>query len=140
MSLEVLLVEDSLHYVRLIEDAFRRVNGAIHLHFAKNGTEAIAFLKREGPAHMSAPRPALILLDLWLPIMDGYEVLARIKGDDDLKTIPILVLSTSEAAADIAKSYRLHANSYLRKPLRLEELESLVRSINDFWLTTAKLR
>ena len=88
---------------------------------------------------MSAPRPDLILLDLWLPIMDGYEVLARIKRDEDLKTVPILVLSTSEAEADMPKSYRLHANSYLRKPLRLEELESLVKSVNDFWLTTAKL-
>ena len=86
-----------------------------------------------------APRPDLILLDLNLPKMDGREVLAQIKEDDDLKTIPTIILTTSEAEADIVKSYQLQANCYLSKPVQLEAFESLVKSINDFWLVKAKL-
>jgi CheY-like chemotaxis protein len=96
------------------------------------------FLRREG-AHIAAPRPDIVLLDLNLPKMDGREVLAQIKQDDDLKTIPTLILTTSEAEADIVKSYRLQANCYLNKPVRFDAFESLVKSINDFWLTRVKL-
>jgi chemotaxis family two-component system response regulator Rcp1 len=135
MPLEVLLVEDSPHYVRLIQETFRSVNTSIHFSVASDGVEAMAFLRHEGPAQKDAPRPDLILLDLGLPKMDGCDVLARVKADNGLKTIPILVLTTSDAQADIARSYQLHANSYLRKPLRLEELEQLLKSVNDFWLT-----
>ena len=99
--------------------------------------EAMAFLLRSG-AHAAAPRPDIILLDLNLPKMDGREVLARIKQDDSLKTIPTVILTTSGAEADIVKSYQLHANCYLLKPVQLEAFESLVKSINEFWLTKVK--
>ena len=95
-------------------------------------------LRREG-VHSQAPRPDFMVLDLNLPKMDGREVLARIKKDDSLKTIPTVILTTSEAEADVANSYRLQANCYLNKPVRFDAFESLVKSINDFWLTKVKL-
>ena len=136
--IEVLLVEDSIGDVRLTKEAFRAANASIHLHVASDGIEAIAFLKREGP-HVDAPRPDLILLDLNLPKMDGREVLAHIKEDDRLKTIPTVILTTSDSEADVAKSYQLQANCYLSKPVQFDALENLVKSINDFWLTKVKL-
>jgi chemotaxis family two-component system response regulator Rcp1 len=138
MAIEVLLVEDSPGDVRLTLEAFREANRAIHLHVASDGVEAMAFLQREG-AHVDAPHPDLILLDLNLPKMDGREVLARIKADDRLKTIPTVILTTSEAESDIVKSYQLQANCYLSKPVQLDAFENLVKSINDFWLTKVKL-
>ena len=102
MPIEVLLVEDSPGDVRLTQEAFRDANRSIHLHVASDGVEAMAFLRREG-AHVDAPRPDLILLDLNLPKMDGREVLAHIKEDDSLKTIPTVILTTSEAEADIVQ-------------------------------------
>lgn len=137
-TIEVLLVEDSPGDVRLTREAFRDANPAIQLHVAMDGVEAMAFLHHEDP-FADVPRPDLILLDLNLPRMDGREVLARIKADSALKTIPTVILTTSEAQADILRSYELQANSYLSKPVQLERFESLVRSINDFWLTKAKL-
>ena len=136
--IEVLLVEDSPGDVRLTQEAFREANMAIRLHVATDGVEALAFLKREG-VYARAPRPELILLDLNLPKMDGREVLAHIKENPDLKTIPTVILTTSEAEADIVKSYQLQANCYLSKPVQLDAFESLVKSINDFWLTKVKL-
>ena len=138
VHMEVLLVEDSPGDVRLTQEAFREANVSIHLHVASDGVEAMAFLRREG-AHARAPRPDLILLDLNLPKMDGREVLAQIKGDDSLKTIPTVILTTSESEADIVKSYQLQANCYLSKPVQLDAFEKLVGSINDFWLTKVKL-
>ena len=138
MPIEVLLVEDSPGDVRLTQEAFRDANKSVHLHVASDGVEAMAFLRHEG-AHAHAPRPDLILLDLNLPKMDGREVLANIKKDDGLKTIPVVVLTTSDAEVDIAKSYQLQANCYLTKPVQLDAFESLVKSINDFWLTKVKL-
>src|SRR5580658_9568706 len=138
MSIEVLLVEDSPGDVRLTKEAFRDANGAIRLHVASDGIEAMAFLKRQGD-HADAPRPDFILLDLNLPKMDGREVLSTIKGDDNLKTIPTIILTTSDAEADILRSYQLQANCYLTKPVHLDEFEGVVKSINDFWLTRAKL-
>jgi len=138
MPIEVLLVEDSPGDVRLTQEAFREANKAIHLHVASDGVEAMAFLKREG-VYARAPRPELILLDLNLPKMDGREVLAHIKEDPNLKTIPTVILTTSEAEADIVKSYQLQANCYLSKPVQLDAFEALVKSINDFWLTKVKL-
>lgn len=138
MPIEVLLVEDSPGDVRLTQEAFRDANKSIHLHVASDGVEAMAILKQEG-AHVHAPRPDLILLDLNLPRMDGREVLAHIKEDENLKTIPTVILTTSEAEVDIVKSYELQANCYLTKPVQLEAFESLVKSINDFWLTKVKL-
>ena len=136
--IDVLLVEDSPGDVRLTQEALRDANRAIHLHVAVDGIEAMRFLRREGP-DARAPRPDLILLDLNLPKMDGREVLAQIKADHDLKTIPTIILTTSEAEADITKSYQLQANCFLSKPVQLDAFESLVKSINDFWLTKAKL-
>jgi CheY-like chemotaxis protein len=136
--MEVLLVEDSLGDVRLTQEAFREANRAIRLHVATDGVEAMAFLRKEG-AHAYAPRPDIILLDLNLPKMDGREVLAHIKGHNGLKTIPTVILTTSEAETDIVKSYQLQANCYLTKPVQFDEFASLVKIINDFWLTKVKL-
>jgi two-component system, chemotaxis family, response regulator Rcp1 len=138
MPIQVLLVEDSPGDVRLTQEAFREANITIKLHVAPDGVEAMEFLRNEG-SHAESPRPDLILLDLNLPRMDGREVLALIKADADLKSIPTVILTTSEAEADIAKSYDLQANCYLSKPVQLDSFESLVKSINDFWLTKAKL-
>ena len=136
--MEVLLVEDSPGDVRLTQEAFRDANTSIHLHVASDGVEALAFLRHQG-THVDAPRPDIILLDLNLPKMDGREVLAHIKEDDSLKMIPTVILTTSDAEADIVKCYQLHANCYLKKPVQLDAFEMLVKSINDFWLTKAKL-
>jgi two-component system, chemotaxis family, response regulator Rcp1 len=138
MSLEVLLVEDSPGDVRLTKEAFREARRSINLHVACDGVDALAFLRRQGP-HAGAPRPDLILLDLNLPKMDGREVLAHIKEDQDLKTIPTVILTTSEAEADIVTSYQLQANCYLSKPVQLDEFEAIVRSISDFWLSKVRL-
>ena len=136
--IDVLLVEDSPGDVRLTQEAFREANGSIRLHVAADGVEAMAFLNREG-ANASAPRPDLILLDLNLPRLDGREVLALIKESESLKTIPTVILTTSESEADIVTSYQLQANCYLSKPVQLDAFESLVGSINDFWLNKVKL-
>ena len=138
MPIQVLLVEDSLGDVRLTQEAFRDANTAIHLSVAFDGVEAMAYLRREG-AYSNTLRPDLILLDLNLPKMDGREVLAHIKENESLKTIPTVILTTSESEADIAKSYELQANCYLIKPVQLDAFESLVKSINDFWLTKVRL-
>ena len=119
-------------------EAFRAANSTVRLHVANDGVEAMAFLRREG-VYKDAPRPDITLLDLNMPRMDGREVLAQIKKDDNLKTIPIAILTTSESEADIARSYQLHANCYLSKPVQLQAFETLVKSINEFWLTRAKL-
>ncbi len=137
MPLQVLLVEDSPGDLRLTQEAFRDVNPLIELHIANDGVEAMAFLRRQG-VNANAPRPDLILLDLNLPKMDGREVLAYIKEDEDLKTIPTVILTSSEAESDVVKSYQLQANCYLSKPMHFEAFHSLVKSINDFWLTKVK--
>jgi two-component system, chemotaxis family, response regulator Rcp1 len=138
MSVELLLVEDSPGDVRLTVEAFRCANDSVKLHVAPDGAEAMAFLRQEGK-HASAPRPDLILLDLNLPKMDGREVLALIKDDAALKTIPTVVLTTSGAEDDIVRSYQLHANCYLTKPVQFGDFETLVKSINEFWLERARL-
>jgi CheY-like chemotaxis protein len=137
-TIEVLLVEDSPGDVRLTREAFRDADVSIRLHVASDGVEAMAFLRRQDE-HIHAPRPDLILLDLNLPRMDGREVLAQVKEDPNLKTIPTVILTTSAAEADIMKSYELQANAYLSKPVQLDAFESLVNSIKDFWLTRVKL-
>ena len=138
MPIEVLLVEDSPGDVRLTQEAFRDANRSIHLHVVSDGVEAMAFLRREG-TYIDKPRPDIVLLDLNLPRMDGREVLAHIKEDDSLKTIPTVILTTSDSEADIVKCYQLQANCYLSKPVQLDAFESLVKIINDFWLTKVKL-
>lgn len=137
-NIEVLLVEDSAGDVRLTQEAFQGANPSVHLSVASDGVEAMEFLNNVG-VHSEAPRPDLILLDLNMPRMDGREVLARIKQHGVLRTIPTVILTTSDAEADIEKSYQLQANCYLRKPVQLDAFERLVRNINEFWLTAVSL-
>ena len=138
LGIDVLLVEDSPGDIRLTQEAFRAANSDIRLHVAMDGVEALAFLSQEG-AHAKAPRPDLILLDLNLPKKDGREVLREIRADEGLKSIPTVILTTSDSVNDINQSYKLQANSYLSKPVQLDKFESVVRSINDFWFEKAKL-
>jgi two-component system, chemotaxis family, response regulator Rcp1 len=136
---DVLLIEDNPGDARLAQEAFRAAYGCIiQLHVVSDGVEAMAFLRREG-AHRGAPTPDLILLDLNLPKISGYEVLAQVKRDDSLKMIPVVVLSSSEAAADVVKSYRLHANCYFKKPAEWDAFYTIVRAIKDFWLSAVDL-
>lgn len=136
--LQVLLIEDSPGDVRLMQEAFRDVAAAISLHVAADGVEAMEFLRQEGD-HASAPRPDLILLDLNLPRMDGREVLIELKEDQSLLMIPMVILTTSSAEADVEMCYRLLVNCYLIKPVELDAFETLVKSISLFWLTKVKL-
>ncbi len=134
----ILLVEDSPGDVLLTQQAFRAANGALRIHVAADGAEALSFLRRQG-RHFYAPRPELILLDLNLPRMDGRQVLAEIKRDDNLKAIPVIVLTTSGAERDVDVIYQLRASCFLAKPIEYDTFEDLVKSISDFWLTKAKL-
>jgi two-component system, chemotaxis family, response regulator Rcp1 len=136
--LEVLLVEDSPGDVRLTREAFKDAKVHINLHVASDGTEAMTFLKREG-AHAGVPRPDLILLDLNLPKKDGREVLEEIKQSPTLKSIPVVILTTSASDADILRSYLLHANCYITKPVDLNGFLDVVKSIDNFWLSVVKL-
>jgi len=136
--MNVLLVEDSPGDVRLTQETLRNSKLPITLHVATDGVEAMSYLRHEN-GNGKSPRPDFILLDLNLPRMSGREVLAEIKGDESLKTIPTIILTTSDAEADILRSYQLQANCYLTKPVRFEEFETLVKSIDDFWLTKVKL-
>ncbi|HEX2791271.1 MAG TPA: response regulator [Steroidobacteraceae bacterium] len=138
MSLDVLLVEDNPGDARLVQQAFGTINRAVQLHVAADGNEAMAFLKQDR-SHPHAPRPALILLDLTLPKMNGHEVLAYIKHDDDLKTIPTVILTGSHTDADIERAYQLGANCYISKPGQPDDMHRIVNRINDFWLTKVKL-
>ena len=138
MPIQILLVEDNPGDVRLMWEVLLGVNNSIHLIVVPDGVEAMAFLNREG-GYMRAPRPDLILLDLNLPKMDGREVLARMKLDTNLKSIPVIVLTTSDVESDIVKSYQGHTNCYICKPGRADEFEALVRMINRFWLSAVKL-
>jgi chemotaxis family two-component system response regulator Rcp1 len=136
--MDVLLVEDLPADIRSTQEAFRRVNKSVHVNVARDGIEAMAFLRREG-VHVDAPRPDLILLDLKLPKMDGREVLAYVKGDNALKSIPIIVLTNSDAEEDVVKSYQLQVSCYLKKPAQLDAFENIVKNLSDFWLTRVKL-
>jgi two-component system, chemotaxis family, response regulator Rcp1 len=136
--IEILLVEDSPADVRLTFEALKEEKIYNNLHVVTDGVEAIAFLRREGK-YAKAVRPDLILLDLNLPKKDGREVLKEIKSDDDLKAIPVVVLTVSKSEEDILKSYNLHANCYINKPVDLNQFMKVIRSIQEFWLTIVKL-
>lgn len=136
--IEILLVEDNPGDVRLTAGALRDAKVRNHLNVVGDGVEALAFLRREGP-YAEAPRPDLILLDLNLPKKNGREVLAVIKGNPALKRIPVVILTSSNAEQDIVKSYDLHANCYITKPIDLEQFITVVQSIEDFWLTIVTL-
>ena len=136
--MEILMVEDNPADVRLAQEAFR--DGKIQnvMHVVKDGVEAMAFLRRQ-QKYSQSPRPDLIFLDLNLPRKDGREVLAEIKADDQLRRIPVVVLTTSRAELDIVKSYNLHANCYVVKPVDLDKFIEVIRSIEQFWLTAVTL-
>ncbi|WP_206791753.1 response regulator [Amycolatopsis sp. MtRt-6] len=136
--IDILLVEDDPGDVLMTREAFAHHKIRNPLHVAEDGVEALRFLKREGPFGR-APRPGLILLDLNLPRKDGRQVLGEIKQDPALCTIPVVVLTTSEAEEDILRSYELHANAYVTKPVDFEKFVEVVRKIDDFWVTVVKL-
>ncbi len=138
MPTTILLVEDSPGDIRLTLEAFGKANPPVRLYVTEDGAEAMAFLRREGE-NADAPRPELILLDLNMPKMDGREVLALIESDEDLKLIPTVVLTTSAAEADFVESFQLQANCYLKKPVEIDMFEHLVKGLNDFWVTNARL-
>jgi len=136
--IEILLVEDDPADARLTREALRDAKVANNLHLATNGDQALAFLRNEGEFRDS-PRPHVVLLDLNLPGRDGREVLQEVKSDDELKSIPVAVLTTSTSEADVLRSYDLGANCYITKPVDLDEFLKVVAAIDDFWLTVVRL-
>jgi CheY-like chemotaxis protein len=135
---EVLLVEDNPGDVRLTQEAFKDGRVLVNLTVAEDGVQAMEILNRKG-SYDKSPRPDLILLDLNLPKKNGREVLVEIKADEDLRRIPVIVMTTSKAEQDIYRAYNLNANCYVTKPVELEEFLNVVRSIEDFWLTIVTL-
>ena len=136
--IEILLVEDNPGDVRLTKEALKEGKVYSNLHTVKDGVEAMEYLRREGK-YKDVPRPDIILLDLNLPRKDGREVLEEIKSDDKLKRIPVVVLTTSKAEEDVLRTYNLHANCYVTKPVDLEKFIVVVKSIDVFWLTVVTL-
>ncbi len=136
--IEVLLVEDNPGDVVLTQEAFEEARVRNRLHVVGDGVEALAFVRREG-AYADAPRPDVVLLDLNLPKKGGLEVLAELKTDPQFRDIPVVVLTTSQAEEDIARSYQSHANAYIAKPVDLEKFLAVVRSLEDFWLAVVRL-
>jgi len=136
--MQILLVEDSAADVRLTREALKDAKILNELHVARDGVEAMAFLRREGE-HADAPRPDIVILDLNLPRMDGKEVLAELKGDPELRSIPVAVLTTSDAEADVLDSYELGANCFLTKPVDLDQFLKVVRAVEEFWLGMVRL-
>lgn len=136
--IHVLLVEDDPGDVLITKEAFAENKVRNHLSVVNDGVKALQFLRREAD-YADAPRPDLILLDLNLPRMDGHEVLASIKSDADLQRIPVVVLTTSDAEEDVLRSYDLHANAYVTKPVDFERFLGVVRQIDDFFVTVVKL-
>jgi two-component system, chemotaxis family, response regulator Rcp1 len=136
--IEILLVEDNEGDVRLTKEALKEGKVKNNLHVAYDGVEALEYLTREGE-HQNRVIPDLILLDLNLPRMDGRELLGKIKEDSELRRIPVVILTTSKAEEDIVRTYDLHANCYITKPIDLEKFIVVVKSIEDFWMTIVKL-
>jgi len=137
-QIEVLLVEDDPGDVLMTKEAFEDYKLSNQLHVVNDGAEAMDFLRQQGP-HTAAPRPDLVLLDLNLPRMDGREVLQAIKSDPELASIPVVVLTTSEAEEDVLRSYSLHANAYVTKPVDFERFIQVVRQIDEFFVTVVRL-
>ena len=137
-AIEILLVEDNAGDVRLTREALAEGHVRNNLSVAKDGAEALAMLRHK-PEHGEAPRPDLVLLDLNLPKVDGRQVLAEMKSDPDLRRIPVVVLTTSKSEEDVMRSYDLHANSYITKPVDFDQFIKMVRSIEEFWLSIVTL-
>lgn len=136
--IDILLVEDTLSDVRLVQEAMKEAKVRNKLYVVSDGVEAMEFLRNEGK-YSNVPRPDVILLDLNMPRKSGREVLKEIKEDNDLKRIPVVILTVSKAEEDILKSYNLHANCFITKPVDLDEFLKVVKTIEDFWLTVVKL-
>jgi CheY-like chemotaxis protein len=136
--IQILLVEDSPADILLTQEAFRRHKVINPLNVVENGVDAMAYLRREG-AYANAKRPGLILLDLNLPRKSGREVLAEIKSDSSLRSIPVVILTTSEAEEDVIKSYGLYANCYITKPVEFKKLSEVIRALNEFWFCVVRL-
>ena len=137
-ALELLMVEDDPGDVLLTREALSGSRVRHNLRVVEDGEAAVAYLLRQGE-HAEAPRPDLVLLDLNLPLLDGHEVLSRIKSDHTLRTIPVVVLTTSAAPGDVRRSYELHANAYVTKPADLDDFTRVIRQVDDFFLTVAQL-
>ncbi len=138
LPIEILLVEDNLGDARLTAEAFRDCKLVNNLHHVRDGVEALAFVRREGGFEAQS-RPDLILLDLNLPKTTGHEVLVELKNDEDFKTIPVVILTSSEAEIDIVKSYEMYANCYITKPVDLDKFLHVVKQIEAFWFSIVKL-
>ncbi|MCM5681716.1 response regulator [Schlegelella sp. S2-27] len=137
-AIEILMVEDNPGDVRLTREAFKEGKVRNELHVAEDGVAALDFLYRRAP-YQQAPRPDLILLDLNLPKKDGREVLETIKSDPSLKTIPVVILTTSQAEEDVIRAYHLNANCYVTKPVDFEQFMRIVQTIEEFWLSVVTL-
>lgn len=138
MPIDILIVDDNRADIRLVQEVLKKGKMTVNLHFVLDGVEAMEYLRREGK-YKDVSCPDLILLDLNMPRKDGREVLEDVKSDDNLKSIPIIVMTISKTEEDILKSYKLHANAYIVKPIELNQFINTVRSIEDFWLTIVKL-
>lgn len=136
--IEILLIEDNAGDVRLTQEAFKEARVLNNMSVARDGCEALSVLRQEGP-HRTAPQPDIIFLDLNLPKRSGIEVLEGIKSDDRLKRIPVVIITSSKSDDDILKSYNLHANCYVTKPIDLEQFIQVVKAIEGFWLSVVKL-
>ena len=137
-AIEILLVDDDPADVMLTTRQLQASKVRNHVHAVTDGREALSFLRGEDQ-HADAPRPDVILLDLNMPVMDGHEFLRQMKADDELQSIPVVVLTTSDEEADILRSYELHANAFVTKPVGLEEMGRVVRAIEDFWFEVVRL-
>lgn len=136
--IEILLVEDNPDDVALTVRSFKKARMQNRVSVAGDGVEALAFLRREGP-YAGAPRPDIILLDLNLPKMNGHELLEKIKGDEALKDIPVIILTTSKSEEDILNTYKLHSNCFITKPVLMEDFDRVISSLQDFWFVTVRL-
>ncbi len=138
ISTNILLVDDDAGDRLLIQNMLKSCNSELILHYVEDGEEALAFLRRQGP-YADVPRPHLVMLDLNLPKKDGSEVLAEIRADPDLTSMPVIVLSTSSAPSDIRKCYALHANAFISKPGDLNQLRQAIQNLYTFWFSIARL-
>jgi CheY-like chemotaxis protein len=136
-KINILLVEDSRADARLIEEVFREEKISVDINVVRNGEEAMAYMRKES-AYKTALRPDLILLDLNMPKKDGREVLAELKADDSFQSIPVVILTTSQAEEDVLKSYKLQASCYVTKPIDLDKFIKIIRSLDDFWFSAVK--
>jgi CheY-like chemotaxis protein len=137
-EIDILLVEDNPGDVVLIQRSLRDAKVKLRLSVANDGVDAMAFLRKQG-SNADAPRPSIILLDLNMPRMNGYEVLAELKEDPDLRTIPVIILTSSDADQDVIKAYQHHANCYISKPIEFDKFIKVIRMIEEFWLSTVRL-